>query len=414
MLEAYLNGLKTKRGFKIAKKIGIASAIIIPMLIMSALLLMILIGGSQGGDCSSQVSDLTSTGKVSGNWQDERSQAHQNMLKAVSFFKNKEGLSGDNIAAILAIGWRESSWDPTATNPAGSVVGIFQWGAGGVNGNRFGSTEKSLESELNLAHRELHSSHKAALVGLASAGTIDDSAAAWDVKFEGVGLGDPQRKVSDVLANANAIKKVFELNFAGHIDLNASDSTGISQLADNANSVTNLLSDCAGGADDTNGTGTDDIKGAWQPEQVPLAYRKYIHKVLSLANSKGDWLRVGGQCFDYSVSMAAKIWSGWGNNTMTTGHNAEQLAVDIGATFHTSVSNVPSAGAISSVPSVHTYIVEHVFANGDIFVSEQNMAKMSGDAIGQKCTYNYRVITKAQYKASGDTFAKGPGKLTWE
>jgi surface antigen len=248
---------------------------------------------------------------------------------------------------------------------------------------------------------------------LSSAGTIDDSAVVWDTKFEGVGLGDAQRKVSEVLANANAMQKTFDLNFAGHIDGTGNDSTGTGTLSENANVAGNRLSDCVNGADDTDGTGDDPVKGAWKPDQVPLQYRKYVHNVLSIHDVKHDWLRQGGQCFHYSVSMGQKIWSGWQNETFTNGHNAEKLAADIGARYHTPVSKVPSEGTISSVPAVHTYVVEHVFKNGDIFVSEQNFAGLSGDAIGETETYNYRIITKAAYQASGDTFAKGPGQLTW-
>jgi len=413
MLEGYLQAMKAKKGFKYVKYGAIATAIILPILVVVGVFLVIVITSSEQSDCTTSLSAMTSKGKVTGDWQNHSSMAHQNMVQGISYLKDHEHMSGANIAAVLAIGLRESGWDPTAVNPAGSVVGIFQWGAGGVNGNRFGGTARTLEAELGLMDTELHSTHVAALIGLKTAKSIDDSAVVWDVKFEGVGIGDAQRKVADTLATATAMQKDFKLDFAGNINTDQTDPSGVGILADHANQSGSYLNDCAGGVADADGTGVVGAKGLWKPDQVPAEYQKYVHKFLSYGNAKQDWGRVGGQCFDYAVSAGQKIWSGWGNEQLSHGENADGIVQDMHNTFGSAISKTPSVGAISAVPSVHTYVVEHVFANGDIFVSEQNLSKYSGDAIGKACTFDYRIITKTQYQSSGDTFAKGPGKLTW-
>ena len=76
-----------------------------------------------------------------------------------------------------------------------------------------------------------------------------------------------------------------------------------------------------------------------------------------------------------------------------------------------SVSKTPMKGAVVGQPpnhwspvAGHTYVVSHTFANGDILVVEQNMKAMSGEAIGQPDTWNYRIITKDVYTSEGHKF----------
>ncbi|CUW16210.1 phage tail tip lysozyme [Leuconostoc gasicomitatum] len=98
--------------------------------------------------------------------------------KRSSYIANRfkqAGYSGDNISAIIAIGWRESKLNPKAVNPTGSVKGIWQWGADGINGNRYQNTADTVEAQADLAFKELASSQTVARLELANAKDIDSS-----------------------------------------------------------------------------------------------------------------------------------------------------------------------------------------------------------------------------------------------
>ncbi|MGQ4572691.1 phage tail tip lysozyme [Leuconostoc pseudomesenteroides] len=83
-------------------------------------------------------------GSSNGSLTDKSSDIGKRVSYIIDRFK-KAGYSGDNISAIIAIGWRESNLNSKAVNPAGSVKGIWQWGAGGINGNRYQNTADTVE-----------------------------------------------------------------------------------------------------------------------------------------------------------------------------------------------------------------------------------------------------------------------------
>ncbi|MFH0349229.1 hypothetical protein ACG92U_03030 [Leuconostoc citreum] len=56
-----------------------------------------------------------------------------------------------------------------------------------MNGDRYKDTQDNVESQVQLAINELKSTHKGALIDLATADNINSSLVAWDTKFEGVG-----------------------------------------------------------------------------------------------------------------------------------------------------------------------------------------------------------------------------------
>lgn len=221
---------------------------VIPLIILGLVGIMI-IGALQSSTQGCYVdSTEAAKGGGKGSWSKEGSQVYNDMKYTIEQFKNL-GMSGDNIAGILAVGWRESKFDPTITNPGGHVIGIFQWGNGGVNGNRFGNTEQTVEGEIALAIRELKSSHANTMAALKGA-NLEDSIKAWDTHFEGLSTSDDgQRKTSQVLATAQEMQKVFKLDFPGHIDLgdrisNESNNGGISGAAAD-------LADCVGAGSGT-------------------------------------------------------------------------------------------------------------------------------------------------------------------
>ena len=54
----------------------------------------------------------------------------------------------------------------------------------------------------------------------------------------------------------------------------------------------------------------------------------------------------------------------------------------------------------------HTGIVCHVFEDGTFLVVEQNYS-VSGNAVGKKNTYSYRLISQSASEKNGFTFAYG-------
>lgn len=201
--------------------------VLIGLLFFFLVVINLLAGGSSDDSqvCYPSNNDTSAGAGIGGDWKDSKSKTHKAMQAAADKFKNELHMSGDNIAAALAIGLRESQFNPKAENPSGQVKGIWQWGAGGVNGNRYKDTQDNVDSQVNLAIKELKSSHAATLTHMRNA-DLTHSLEAWDVHFEGVAASDPQRKSTQTLATAQRVKQVFKLDFSGSLtDLTGGDAT---------------------------------------------------------------------------------------------------------------------------------------------------------------------------------------------
>lgn len=225
--------LKTKK----RKLYALATLFATILLTISAgFMMLIMIVSTQGDDCWNDDTVISDSGKgFGGDWHDLNSKTAKNMRYAADRFQKELKMSGDNIAAILAIGLRESGFNPEAYNPSGQVKGIWQWGAGSVNGNRYKDTPDTVEGQVQLAINELRSSHKGTMIALTTANNIESSLVAWDTKFEGVGEHDPQRKIADTLKTAKEIKKVFALDFEGTIDVFTRNDGGVAETANDSN-----------------------------------------------------------------------------------------------------------------------------------------------------------------------------------
>lgn len=92
----------------------------------------------------------------------------------------------------------------------------------------------------------------------------------------------------------------------------------------------------------------------------------------------------------------------FGNGKYTAGGWADH--------YGQSTVDFPSAGAVfsDSTTSVygHTGIVQHVFANGDILINEQNIRGVSGEGAGLNYSWSWRVIKKDTYEQKNWTFFK--------
>lgn len=213
---------------------------------IAVIMMIMMIFSTQNAECWNDDQTVAEAGKgIGGDWRDKNSDTYKAMRHAADRFQKELHMSGDNIAAALAIGLRESGFNPKAVNPSGAVKGIWQWGTGGINGNRYKDTQDTVESQVQLAINELKSSHKATMIDLATADNINSSLVAWDTKFEGVGANDPQRKVADTAKTATEIKKVFGLDFPGSINVfdGNNNNSAIGDTA--AGSASSALSDAA-------------------------------------------------------------------------------------------------------------------------------------------------------------------------
>lgn len=157
--------------------------------------------------------------------------------------------------------------------------------------------------------------------------------------------------------------------------------------------------------EDNTGVWPDDVQGwAWTPASLPESLKKFTHDPekygLQYNGSKG-WLEKSGQCVDFSNSYYSVLYPNQAGITYGNGHLTAQRWAE---RFGEKLSDIPHAGSVFSCENAysdgagHTGIVEHVFANGDILVIEQNTAPYSGDSAGKPNTWNWRKITKAEYQ----------------
>ncbi|CUR63642.1 putative secreted metallopeptidase [Leuconostoc inhae] len=233
MLERWIQD-KKRRLYVI---IGIITTAVLSISVIA--LMCVMVFSAQNADCWNDDTTIDDGGSAfGGDWKDPNSGTHHYIQHAIDRFHKEVKMSGDNIAAAIAIGLRESGFNPKAYNPSGQVKGIWQWGSGTTNGDRYGNTADTVKAQVQLAINELHSTHKATLINLATANNINSSMVAWDTKFEGVGVNDPQRKVADTAKTAKEVKKLFNLDYPGDINIfdGGSNDSGTGDTSDDANS----------------------------------------------------------------------------------------------------------------------------------------------------------------------------------
>lgn len=163
------------------------------------------------------------------------------------------------------------------------------------------------------------------------------------------------------------------------------------------------------GEPDGTGEVPSDLSGwAWTPETLPESLKKYAHDPKSLGlgyNNSANWFENSGQCVDFSNSYMSVLYS---KKKMTIG-NGRDTAYRWADEYGGTVSKTPQAGAVFSCLNTgqygHTGVVEHVFANGDILVVEQNVGGYSGANNGQSNSWNWRIISKSEWSRSSGTSA---------
>lgn len=176
-------------------------------------------------------------------------------------------------------------------------------------------------------------------------------------------------------------------------------------------------------SDSADGTGSVSESGVWRPSDVPSDVKRYIHDPAAAGLSYGSangWFNPGDQCVHFASSYFYAIWGLKDKVMVDTGANE---TADWAKALGGSPSSTPKSGAIASVPgntpsegpssAGHTFVVEHVLANGNLIIAEQNYNVYSGSRY-KADTWNYRVISKDTYTKDKFTFYTPPqGKLNW-
>lgn len=177
---------------------------------------------------------------------------------------------------------------------------------------------------------------------------------------------------------------------------------------------TNGTSD-ASNTTSTTGTGSVSTSGvAWAEGNLPAELKEYVVDPKKLGMGYGSatgWFNPGNQCVMFSSSYFKNFWKLSQSVMVLFGKDsASDWANAVGG----KASSTPKDGAIASVPGYtplegpysagHTFIVSHVFENGDILIIEQNYNGMSGESNGTTNTWDYRMIKKNTYVNNHFTF----------
>ena len=147
----------------------------------------------------------------------------------------------------------------------------------------------------------------------------------------------------------------------------------------------------------------------WKPKDLPAELKDYIIEPQQLGleyDSTTGWVEQSGECVDLTVSLGNILW---GHSGTVIGDGKDQASA-WSKIFGNSTNSKARKGAIfSSMEEAtygHTGVVCHVFEDGTFLVVEQNYS-VSGNAIGKKNTYSYRLISQTASEKNGFTFAYG-------
>lgn len=150
------------------------------------------------------------------------------------------------------------------------------------------------------------------------------------------------------------------------------------------------------------------VPTTWSPKTLPSELKIYAKDpgaVMGYGVSSG-WFDTSypGQCVAFAHSFMGNLYG----VSAPSGVNGSDVAKGWYDKHHAelggSLGNVPAAGAVFSHKNKgvygHTGVVDHVFANGDILVSEQNVAGVSGDNNGTPRTWGWRYFPAKVYQES--------------
>lgn len=164
------------------------------------------------------------------------------------------------------------------------------------------------------------------------------------------------------------------------------------------------------------------LKGrAWKPADFPDKLKEFYADPkdagLSYGNASG-WANniYADQCAALSSSYFMLIYPDWNKD----GRSKERAKGDGGVLtgnwakhYGEKTTTTPASGAMFSDTTTsvygHTGIVQHVFANGDLLIVEQNVPGLSGAGAGLNYSWSWRLIDKESYVAKKWVFFKPSG-----
>lgn len=172
-------------------------------------------------------------------------------------------------------------------------------------------------------------------------------------------------------------------------------------------------------ADGTGQVPSDVTPGMYYtPDNLPDSLREYAANPEDIGIHWGTstgWHNVSGtgdQCTDLAQSYFIKLYRNDDPSGRAYG-NGGVLADNWAKVYGSSATTVPVEGAIfqdkTTSAAGHTGIVQHVFANGDILIIEQNSGA-SGYSAGMKWSWNWRVVEKSTYESKGYKFFRPDGQ----
>lgn len=383
--------------------------------------------------------DQSSAPSIASTSKDETANA-----KHVAELLEKAGATGAGIAGYLGNAQHESGLNPSAiqSNAAynsstamdgsvnGYAFGFNQWDGGRrVNLIKYAKSRNKdwtdLDTQIDFALNHDGTDSTLLRKYLHSNASVAEIAEGLRADWERGGVG------TTAVRQANAQYWYTTLNLSGvkgsdSIISGSNDSAGSNAISAADSQANNNCKTPGATSDVTDGTGSVNATdgSAWAYNKLPADVSKYAYDVtkdgMAYGSSTG-WVNWGGQCVHFSSSYFFQIWKGAKNMPKNV------VMVDFGKNSASmwakamdgKVTGTPKAGAISSVPGAtpddagHTFIVDHVFSNGDILIVEQNYAPLSGDQVNKKGTWNYRYISKSTYQKKGYTFFAPSGTPNW-
>lgn len=165
----------------------------------------------------------------------------------------------------------------------------------------------------------------------------------------------------------------------------------------------------------------------WKPDDLPSSLNEYIidpEEVGMKYGSSEGWADniISDQCVAFSDSFFKAVYGldhPMGNGGELANNWYERYHKQYGGTL----SRVPAKGAMFSYENSgvygHTGIVQHVFANGDLLIAEQNQSGYSGAGNNTHYTWNYRHVRVAEYEKDTEAtrnwqFYKPDMEASWE
>lgn len=191
------------------KKIGVLIAGVLTSAFIFFGLILVLFSSMLSIGSQEELPDISGNGTppVTGQALEVATKTYQHLMKEHKF--TSAGASG-----ALAVGQRESMFDPQAINPAGGVAGLFQWSGWGsfINGDRIHSegsiqgmdlSTLTLDNEFKLMDKELNGSYSKVKTLLSKSKDPVQAAKDWSLYYEGVSLSDGQTNLEMISQLAN-------------------------------------------------------------------------------------------------------------------------------------------------------------------------------------------------------------------